>query len=259
MSAIGDIIAETDAASAVQASYTTANGEALAQTQSGTTTCSLPDSQGCIRALTNASGSVIDTYRFDAFGNVVSDQETTSTPYGYDSQRYDPAIGLYQLLARSYDTTSGRFLRRDPATSNTSDPSQLDRYIYAAANPVDLSDSSGLDIGEYGQIVEGDTAMAEVELPELSDTLRIALALLARVVESASGAARPERLATEATARAAEASGHARTINDASAISPRRAQARSLRQPVARSFVDFATGPIAFFAPAPPPDCSPRE
>src|SRR5579859_2604962 len=61
----------------------------------------------------------------------------------------------------------------------------------------------------------------------------------------ASGVARPERLATEATARAAGASAHARTI------SPRRAQAGSLRQPVAGSFVDFAIGPIAFPAPAP--------
>lgn len=127
-SANGDIVAETSATTgAVQASYAVANGEVLSQTQAGTTSYTLPDGQGSLRALTNSSGAITDTFRYDAFGNLLGHTGTTSSAYGYGSQRYDAASGLYALRARSYDPTTGRFLARDPATSNATDPLQLDR------------------------------------------------------------------------------------------------------------------------------------
>ncbi|HEX5572881.1 MAG TPA: RHS repeat-associated core domain-containing protein, partial [Ktedonobacterales bacterium] len=80
---------------------------------------------------------------------MLSHQGTTTSAYGYDSQRLDAASGLYDLRARSYDPTTGRFLSRDPATSTTTDPLQLDRYVYAAGNPIMQRDPSGLDFEEY--------------------------------------------------------------------------------------------------------------
>ncbi len=189
-SANGDIVAETNASGAVQASYAVANGAVLAQTQAGATSYSLPDGQGSLRALTNASGAITDSYRYDAFGNVLSHQGATSSVYGYDSQRYDAASNLYALRARSYDPTTGRFLARDPATSNATDPLQLDRYVYAAADPIMQSDPSGLNIGdEYGQIVAQDTSISAAELPELSSFAQGALNLFALVVENVTGVA----------------------------------------------------------------------
>jgi uncharacterized protein RhaS with RHS repeats len=58
-----------------------------------------------------SSGTVTDTYRYDAYGNVTSSQGTTINPYRYDAQRLDALSGLYQLRARNYDPATGRFLR----------------------------------------------------------------------------------------------------------------------------------------------------
>jgi RHS repeat-associated protein len=150
----GDIVAETSATGALQASYAVANGKVLAETQSGVTSYTLPDAQGSIRALTNASGAITDSYRYDAFGNLLSHQGSTSSAYGYDGQRLDAASGLYQLRARSYDPTTGRFISVDPSSANTNDPNQVDRYLYGAANPITFSDPSGLTLTEYGALVQ---------------------------------------------------------------------------------------------------------
>ena len=50
---------------------------------------------------------------------------------------------------------------RDPAGSNSNSPSELDRYVYASANPVNLSDPSGLsDLAEYGLTTQTSTGVS---------------------------------------------------------------------------------------------------
>jgi YD repeat-containing protein len=53
----GDIVVETDAAGAIQASYVLGNGRLISQTRGGTTGYYLTDAQGSIRALTDSSGA----------------------------------------------------------------------------------------------------------------------------------------------------------------------------------------------------------
>ncbi|WP_426512584.1 RHS repeat-associated core domain-containing protein [Dactylosporangium sp. McL0621] len=63
----------------------------------------------------------------------------------------DPATGLDLLGARAYDPGAGHFLQRDPVLE-TADVSQIGGYTYAADDPVNGSDPTGLrfDYQYYG-------------------------------------------------------------------------------------------------------------
>ncbi len=60
------------------------------------------DGHGSVRALTNASGAVTDTYDYDAFGNEIHSTCTTPNNYLFAGEQYDPDLHLYYNRAR-YD------------------------------------------------------------------------------------------------------------------------------------------------------------
>jgi RHS repeat-associated protein len=98
------------------------------------------DQQGSVRVMTNSAGSVISTYSYDAYGNVVSSNiGVADTSIRYDGQLWDYQDGLYYLRARYYDSTTAQFISRDPAVESTREP-----YGYAMDTPLDASDPSGL-------------------------------------------------------------------------------------------------------------------
>src|SRR5438477_12434 len=68
----GDVVAESDAGGALQASYLLAQGERLSQTRSGNTSYYLHDGQGSVRALSSSAGAITDRYAYDAYGQTVS-------------------------------------------------------------------------------------------------------------------------------------------------------------------------------------------
>jgi RHS repeat-associated protein len=96
------------------------------------------DGGGSVRQLTNSSGTVTDTYEYDAFGNKVNSTGTTPNNYLYRGEQYDTDLSLYYLRARYYNPVTGRFLNVDPLAGRGQR-----RYEYAGANPVDGSDPSG--------------------------------------------------------------------------------------------------------------------
>lgn len=105
-----------------------------------TTAYYLTDAQGSVRALTDNLGSVTDTYAYD---DLLAQSGTTVNPYLYTGQRFDAATDTYYLRAREYDPVVGRFLSRDTWGVDTWHPAELNRYVYAAANPVMLNDPTG--------------------------------------------------------------------------------------------------------------------
>ena len=70
------------------------------------------DGLGSVVALLNSSGTVVETYEYDAFGNTtICDGNGTprannisayDNPYMYTGRRYDPETGLYYYRARIY-------------------------------------------------------------------------------------------------------------------------------------------------------------
>lgn len=103
------------------------------------------DGHGSVRFLTSSTGAVTDTYDYDAFGNLISSTGSTPNNYLFAGEQFDPALGIYYNRARYYDQRQGRFWTMDTVEGNGSDPSSLHKYLYAAANPVNLSDQSGND------------------------------------------------------------------------------------------------------------------
>jgi len=101
------------------------------------------DGGGHVRALTDAVGTVTDTYDFDAWGNTVNSTGSTTNVYLYRGEQYDPDLGLYYLRARYFNPVSGRFLSRDSADGVPTDPTTLHKYLYASASPINGFDPSG--------------------------------------------------------------------------------------------------------------------
>jgi RHS repeat-associated protein len=109
------------------------------------------DPQGNVRALTDDSGSLTDTYTYDAFGNLLAGThaggqlgaDLAFNPYLFQGERYEAAAGLYHLRARDYDPLLGRFQQLDSFEGVRGQPFSHNRYTYSEADPVNLHDPSG--------------------------------------------------------------------------------------------------------------------
>jgi len=111
------------------------------------------DGHGSVRYLTDSTGAVTDTYDYDAFGNVISQTGSTPNNYLFAGEQFDPALGIYYNRARWLDQRNGRFLSMDPLEGEIFDPPSLHRYLYVFANPVNLADHSGLQVGDLGSVM----------------------------------------------------------------------------------------------------------
>ena len=101
------------------------------------------DGHGSVRFLTDDTGSITDTYDYDAFGNLIHSTGTTPNLYRYAGEQVEPALGLTYLRARYLNPATGRFLTMDLAQGTSSDPASLHKYLYTANNPVNFIDPSG--------------------------------------------------------------------------------------------------------------------
>ena len=108
-----------------------------------TTTWYGADALGSVRYSTNSSGSSIGSATYDVFGaqRQTSGQQNT---YRFGGQEQHSDLGLIHMRARWYDTATGRFVSRDPATPSWSQPRTLNPYGYAYANPAIVTDPTGL-------------------------------------------------------------------------------------------------------------------
>jgi RHS repeat-associated protein len=101
------------------------------------------DGFGSVRQLTDSTGTVTDTYSYDAWGNSFGSMGSTPNVYLYRGEQYDSDLRLYYLRARYFNPLSGRFLVRDAAPGKIKVPQTLHKYVYASANPVNRIDPNG--------------------------------------------------------------------------------------------------------------------
>ncbi|MEZ5082282.1 MAG: RHS repeat-associated core domain-containing protein [Bacteroidales bacterium] len=78
---------------------------------------------------------------YDAFGQIVQQNELIPQPYKFTGREYDPFTDFYYYRARYYDAELGRYLTKDPA-GMVNGPNI---YLYVLSNPVNMTDPSGLD------------------------------------------------------------------------------------------------------------------
>ncbi|MCC6174086.1 MAG: hypothetical protein IT305_02175 [Chloroflexi bacterium] len=100
------------------------------------------DGLGSVRAITDSTKAVVQTYQSDEFGVPIATQGGSTQPFGFTGEQRD-ATGLVYLRARLYDPTLGRFITRDRLSGSSRSPRTLNRYVYANQNPCTLTDPSG--------------------------------------------------------------------------------------------------------------------
>ena len=90
-------------------------------TYSGTSYYFLKNLQGDVIAITDATGTVVARYTYDAWGVCTIESDTTDcniaeiNPYRYRGYYLDREIGMYYLQSRYYDPQVGRFVNPDMA------------------------------------------------------------------------------------------------------------------------------------------------
>jgi RHS repeat-associated protein len=101
------------------------------------------DGHGSVRFLTDSTGTITDSYEYDAFGNIVGQIGNTPNNYLYAGEQFDPDLGLYYNRARYLNTGTGRFWTQDSFEGNSSDPLSLHKYLYSGNDPINKLDPSG--------------------------------------------------------------------------------------------------------------------
>ena len=93
------------------------------------------------RLLLDGSASVQDSYRYDAFGQVIDQHGAVPNPFLYDGQQYDAGTGLYYRAACYMDPTTGRFLQHGPRIRLPGRPDHLPSLPLRRRQPRELQRS----------------------------------------------------------------------------------------------------------------------
>ena len=103
------------------------------------------DQLGSTRTITNTTGDVIGKLSYSPFGETTDVGLTATTPIGWAGDYKDTETGYVYLRARYYDPATAQFLTRDPLEALT-----RSAYGYAANNPINFTDPTGLSAGFGG-------------------------------------------------------------------------------------------------------------
>ena len=114
----------------------------------GNTYYAIKDHQNTVIALVDETGSVVESYEYDAWGRTkVFDAfgtELTASPYGnrycFQGREIDWDTGLIYFRARWYNPETGRWLSKDPIGI----AGGLNLYVFCGNNPVNFIDPLGL-------------------------------------------------------------------------------------------------------------------
>jgi RHS repeat-associated protein len=117
----------------------------------------ITDHVGTVHAVTDSSGTVVESYRYSPYGKVLdvfdeNGNTITESAIGnrilFQGREYDYDTGFYYFRARWYDPDTGRWLSKDPIGINGG----LNQYVFCGNNPVMFVDPLGLEFGDYWDI-----------------------------------------------------------------------------------------------------------
>ena len=124
----------------VQYSY---GHDLLSQNRSDDFKFYLYDGLGSTRGLSNSAGVITDSYDYEVFGEMLNETGTTDNNYKFTGEQFDTSLDQYYLRARYYDQGVGRFTQQDTFKGWEEDPTTLNKYLYANADPANGTDPSG--------------------------------------------------------------------------------------------------------------------
>jgi RHS repeat-associated protein len=104
----------------------------------------LYNAHGDVVQLVSSSGTVVKTYKYDAFGVEYDIDEDDTNYFRYCGQYFDTESGTYYLRARYYDPALGRFTQQDGwEYGDRNDTLSLNLYTYCHNDSVNYVDQSG--------------------------------------------------------------------------------------------------------------------
>jgi RHS repeat-associated protein len=127
------------------ASYTRDPGDDLIGVSSGgTATLAWTDQHTDVVGQFTSTGTALSgSTTYDPLGKVLATGGMLGN-LGYQSEYTDPATNRVNMLARWYNTDTGQFDTRDPVGNNpVPDSINANRYAYASANPLTVTDPTG--------------------------------------------------------------------------------------------------------------------
>jgi RHS repeat-associated protein len=95
------------------------------------------------RSMTDQSSTVVASFDYTPFGEVIPYTNPVKTDIQYSSHRNDQDNGLIDMNARYYDPQLARFISADPIIPNGNNPQALNRFSYVFNSPNTYLDSSG--------------------------------------------------------------------------------------------------------------------
>jgi len=107
---------------------------------SGTNYYFTRDHLGSIREMVDDSGTIQARYNYDPYGQRTKISGSLDADFSYAGYYYHAASGLFLTLFRAYDSSSGRWLNRDPI----GEAGGINLYQFVGNNPINLYDSFGL-------------------------------------------------------------------------------------------------------------------
>jgi len=107
----------------------------------------LHDGRGSVVHRTNDAGTILRTYRYDAFGNEWQPDRQNTNPFRFNGEYFDFETGRYYLRFRSYCSRTGRFTQEDPLSHALLGICIIqagNMYMFCKHNPVMWQDPWGL-------------------------------------------------------------------------------------------------------------------
>ncbi|HXU86966.1 MAG TPA: RHS repeat-associated core domain-containing protein [Verrucomicrobiae bacterium] len=160
-----NVALEYDGSNALVASYAVSPliGNPFAVRRGGQVFDYLLDGLGSTVGLADASGHLVDSISYGAYGTPTAG--TGDEAYAYTGHQFDEATGLYYARARYYDPETGSFLSEDPLPA-------INRYAYSADDPINLGDPSGCQAAaEYGLLQRAKEAIRQAAIQEIESAI----------------------------------------------------------------------------------------
>lgn len=135
-------VAEVDASGTLLARYAQGAGidEPLAELRGGTAAFYEQDELGSVTSLSSSTGTISNSYTYEAFGNLTASAGLLGNPFQYTGRDFDSETGLRYYRARYYDPQTGRFTSEDPARLTAG----INFYRYVKNDPTDMTDPTGM-------------------------------------------------------------------------------------------------------------------
>jgi RHS repeat-associated protein len=100
------------------------------------------DGLNSVVAVTDADGERVASYNYEAFGTIKDATGALGNPITYTGRWIEPETGDYFYRARYYDSSVGRFLKKDPIGFKSKD---YNLYRYVGNDSIKHIDSWGLE------------------------------------------------------------------------------------------------------------------